>query len=121
MDNEIKEILDKFNKEVEKAELTRNPYSSEDKKFKHIIVSLSEKYFNIFKDILDYITNLQEENKKLSNARYSLDRVELEKRIDKAIEYINFYINRLLDNDIAITPIEMNYLKNILQGEDKDE
>lgn len=38
--------------------------------------------------LLDYITNLQEENERLTNARYSLDRVELEKRIDKAVEYI---------------------------------
>lgn len=63
MKDEIKEILLKFNKEVEKAELTRNPYSSEDKKFKHILVSLSEEHFNIFKDTLDCITNLQEELK----------------------------------------------------------
>ena len=76
MKDEIKEILLKFNKEVEKAELTRNPYSSEDKKFKHIIVSLSEEHFNIFKDALDYITNLQEEKDKYKNV------------IDKIKEYI---------------------------------
>ena len=60
---DLKEILEKFNKEVEKAELTRNPYSNEDKKFKHILVSLSEEHFNIFKDTLEYITNLQEYKK----------------------------------------------------------
>ena len=42
-------------------------------------------------ELFNYITNLQEENERLTNARYSLDRVILEDRIDKAIEYINKY------------------------------
>ena len=39
-------------------------------------------------ELFNYITNLQEENERLTNARYSLDRVILEDRIDKAIELI---------------------------------
>lgn len=90
---EIKEMLEKFNKEVEKVELIRNPYSSKDKKFKHILISLAEEHFNMFKDTLNYITNLQKEYEDLKELEHDY-RVELnltaryEKRINKAIEYI---------------------------------
>ena len=47
---------------------------------------------SIAQEWVDYITNLQEENEQLMSARYSLDRVDLEQRIDKAIEYINNYL-----------------------------
>lgn len=118
MTNEIKEILEKFNKEVEKAELTRNPYSNEDKKFKHILVSLSEEHFNIFKDTLDYITNLQEshcEYKEKCNeynvgcikeilCNYQKTNNNLQQRIDKAVEYIE---NNELYYDKELGLVEM--------------
>ena len=47
---------------------------------------------SIAQEWVDYITNLQEENEQLMSARYSLDRADLEQRIDKAIEYIESYM-----------------------------
>lgn len=117
MSDEIKEILLKFNKEVEKAELTRNPYSTEDKKFKHILISLSEERFNIFKDTLDYITNLQQENERLKDIVIEKDSQlkdmilqktdytavnilemklqDYKSKVEKAIEYIdNFSVDK---------------------------
>ena len=78
--------------------------------------------------LLDYITNLQEENEMLTNARYSIDRIELERRIDKAIEYINnFWKKKSYYEDIdncmkyaTINEFDKADLLNILQGEDKE-
>ena len=70
--------------------------------------------------LLDYITNLQEENEKLTKARYSLDRVELEQRIDRAIEYINDMC--LFDDGYANYGDDLRpaHIVNILKGEDNE-
>ena len=71
------------------------------------------------KILLDYITNLQEENKLLQANVKLLDdnRIYLNDKIDKAIEYIEYYCigNNTIENKSHKT------LLNILQGEDKDE
>ena len=112
MDNEIKEILDKFDKEVKKAEITRNPYSNEDKKYKHILLSLSEEYYNIFKDILDYITNLQKENKILKEQNICVgceNNPSYKSRIDEAIKYC------ILNEEFTPRLVDV---KNILEGKE---
>ena len=52
-----------------------------------------------YSQLLDYINNLQEENKELnrmcemySKSLYNADLTKAEKRIDKAIEYINTHL-----------------------------
>ena len=75
--------------------------------------------FAIDDEILDYITNLQENNKSLQANVKLLDdnRIYLNDKIDKAIEYIEYYCigNNTIENKSHKT------LLNILQGEDKDE
>ena len=80
--------------------------------------------FNQRKQILDYITNLQEKTNRLEDRL-----INRRMRIDKAIEYINehikyecdgtysgmsFYSHHLYDN------FKKQDLLNILQGDDKD-
>jgi len=67
------------------------------------------------------ITNLQEENKKLDsqNTLNKLYWEKLEQRIDKAIEYINYYgITPEENDDITVRHILKGIL-NILNGEEK--
>ena len=108
MNNEIKEVLKKFDKEVKKVEIIRIPYSNEDKKIKIVEIYLGENHFNIFKDILDCITDLEEENKQLKEDR------------KKAIKYIKEYC---IDDEfyINLTNKEKNIIEvlNILEGSDK--
>lgn len=122
MNNDIKEILDKLNK------LCYDDYCLE---FSVDYIERKEE-----KLLLDYITNLQEENKRLKEENKMTDE-QIEKtlefvsehiyksRIDKAIEYIN---NHCLceykpDVDLGYDNYENidNDLLNILQGSDKDE
>ena len=42
-------------------------------------------------------------------------------RINKAIEHLELYTNRLLNQDIQITPIETRYILDILKGDEKNE
>ena len=67
-----------------------------------------------WKEILDYITNLQEENERL-NKQYNLMEQLLDEKqevIDKAIDYL-YCVGEIIDGDIQ------HRLLNILQGEDK--
>ena len=75
--------------------------------------------------IFDIVEELEKERKKnkeleieikqLRNARYSLDRVELEERIDKAISYIENEMSHLTTNGIRTR----KHLLNILKGDNK--
>ena len=102
MTNEIKEILDEW------------------KKFLSWCYENNEKTIEIHRDnvkkILDYITNLQEENERLTNARYSLDRVELEKRIDKANQLIEKHKRK--DGFLNLNEWQTRDLLNILRGDE---
>lgn len=78
--------------------------------------------------LLDYITNLQEEkdyyfkkNNELSTLNTSLrnDRDIYKTRIDKAIEYINYYGTTPEQNDDTTCRIILKSLLNILQGSDE--
>ena len=74
--------------------------------------------------LLDYITNLQEENRqtKLLKERYQLEKEDYKSRIEKAIEYINKYPCETWyyakDRQLILRQDE---LLNILQGVGKDE
>ena len=74
-----------------------------------------ELYYNgkEIKAVLDYITNLQKENKKLLKKSYSDD-----VRITKAIEYIKTYKNDY--EPYVLSDYNIRELLNILQGSDKD-
>ena len=123
MKDEIKEILEWLNDK---------DYYIEDFGYKFKRLSLEEN-----EALLDYITNLQEENKKLalelSGYRTAILKDDkllgLQQRIDKAIEYINEAIENddYFEDDIATDIKEPSYdkyvnsssLLRILQGEDK--
>lgn len=63
---------------------------------------------------------LREENEILTQARYSLDRVDLEERINKAIEYINISLRDSFENDkYPLNGEDFEHLLNILQGSDE--
>ena len=105
MNDEIKEILDYLNIKGKK------------------MIGIKQKEL-----LLDYIANLQEENKKLDsqNTINILYWKKLEQRIDKAIEYINnkwkkdkYYED--IENCMTFCLYDKDNLLNILQGEDKDE
>lgn len=57
--NDIKKILKKLDKNIKIVGSYRHPNDIEDRKFKEIGLFFEEKYWNIFKDTLDYITNLE--------------------------------------------------------------
>lgn len=109
MKDEIKEILDKLNNKAE-----------------HYILYDYETHL-----LLDYITNLQEENEILKENAIHNDKVVdkakwnemlYKSRIEKAIEYINN--NSYFEDNIVKTMIFKDYssnLLNILQGVGKDE
>ena len=78
--------------------------------------------------LLDYITNLQEENKNLhiqledkANEQIKTMYLEYKQRNEKAIQYINAGKTfDFIDVGKVVNKIQ-NDLLNILQGEDKDE
>ena len=114
MNNEIKEILDYLKESATKQNL----------------------YFEInpekAKQLLDYITNLEQENERLekdlldnkkaiklftNNSANMLEQsLDYKLRIDKAIEHIDLYIRRIHKGNYYVTPIELEYLKDILTG-----
>ena len=121
MNNEIKEILEFLSNE--------NYYIQDiDCKFKRL-------YLDEVKTLLDYITKLQEENERLRTGLNTCQNTVIEvnkecnslfnhltkkdldykSRNDKALEYINNCPEYLWAN------VNTKELKNILQGEDKDE
>ena len=71
--------------------------------------------------LLDYITNLQEENKRLQQNNYDMQRemAMCWQKIDKAVEYIKN--GSYLEEGYMIPVVEKNPLLNILQnGSDKE-
>ena len=118
MNNDIKEILDNLKKTADniifvicgsQEELDKAP------KYTANFLSINDRQA---KTLLDYITNLQEENDRhfKEAIRYENACDELEIRIDKAIKYIksqeDYFVNYPL--------IDKEYLLNILQGSDKE-
>lgn len=95
MEDEIKEILQKFNEEVENVELIRNPFLNKNKKFKKILIYLEEEHCDIFKKALDYITNLQEENDNYKRRERKWEKWSTEKSIlsSRMSEYLCKYQN----------------------------
>lgn len=71
--------------------------------------------------LLNYITNLQQENKELdrmceiySKSLYNAELTEYKSRIDKAIEYIDKH------TDFVVGMINAQEVKDILEGGDKE-
>ena len=90
MKEEIKEILGYYGKEIEKEELFMKNYTEE--QLKTTFQKSYQRYKN-HKILLDYITNLQEENeysnycneelrKKITNLEYKIERLENELKGD---------------------------------------
>ena len=100
MKDEIKEILECFS----------SPY-----------INFSEMLFNRDERLLDYITNLQEENKELGRyyTRANNEFLELNKRINKAIEYIKGW--QSFPHTNGSTHNELRNLLNILEGSDDND
>ena len=89
MNNEVKEILDYFQKDVDKYEESKKylmeKYGYDEETIDNI--SQHKRHINT-KILLDYITNLQQENQKYKEV------------IDKAIEYMkDFIFEPLLTNE----------------------
>ena len=148
MKDEIKEILKKLDKDIKKVESFRHPNDVEDRKFKELGLFFEEKYWNIFKYTLDYITNLEQELEELKIQLNNADNKNLElieelnkeidryedtisfdlgydkgskeykSRIDKAMKLIN---KTMLESDITGNgKLNLNELLNILTGGDEE-
>ena len=104
MTNEIKELIDNIKKIIE--ENRKND-------FNHIILQSTS-----MEQLLDYITNLQEEKKRLLESADCLSKgySELEQRIDKAIYWIDEYCIKLCDEADVIS--ELRVVKDILRGDE---
>jgi hypothetical protein len=75
--------------------------------------------------LLDYITNLQEENMKLisenetiKNIKYVVDKTIYKSRCEKAYEYLDKFIPN--EYGVLLTERQWNYAKELLQGEDNE-
>lgn len=66
-----------------------------------------------YKEIYDYITNLQEQYEKADN-----DRHKLFEQKEKAYEYLDKFIPN--EYGVLLTERQWNYVKDLLQGEDKN-
>lgn len=82
------------------------------------------------KEILDYITNLQEENQELRKRNDFLNSVcvgfddkyeDYKSRIEKTIEYINQVYQRNEDGTDNVWILDFYEISNILNGDDKDD
>lgn len=100
LNNEIKEILDRM------EELVKHKYDKEIHTYR---------LFDDVQDLLDYITNLEEENE-----MYAQLKDEYEDIINKAIEYIELIQARSRANTLNEGYINIDKLLNILQGEDNE-
>ena len=108
MNKEIEEIIEYFRNDIKwLEEELKNPH------YLGYYITIRDKEYEYLKQLLDYITNLQKENKQLTNARYSLDRIELENRNNKAIEYIEDY-----KHEYYYDLVDKKEVLNILKGED---
>ena len=123
MNKEIKEILKKIDKDIKKVESFRHPNDVEDRKFKELGLFFEEKYWNIFKYTLDYITNLEQENNNLREENLYMEVLEssiedYKLRIDKVMKLIN---KTMLESDITGNgKLNLNELLNILNGGDEE-
>lgn len=139
MNNEIKEIIEYFKDDIDYLEEALK-YPN----FKGRYITIRDKECEYLRKLLDYITNLQEENKEAHDfdetmkdikdnliARINRQECEihnLQQRIDKAIEYIeNNFISYedsrtfgQLGEEIEIQVKEIRYLFKILKGSDKE-
>ena len=135
---EIKEILNKLK---ETADYPKINYSSYDKSFNETIDNVAMIKSFACKQLLDYITNLQQENIKLiseneaiKNIKYTVDEVIYKSRIDKAIEFVetnpliwkpNMELSKLIENPdlkgrLFYTADEwLNKLHTIIKGDDE--
>ena len=115
MTNEIKEILVFLSSE--------NYYIQDiDCKFKRL-------YLDEVNKLLDYITNLQEENERLKENAEHNDKVVdkarwnemiYKSRNEKAIEYIDNIIRLQEITNGILTPTRYTDIKNILKGDDNE-
>lgn len=114
MNNEIKEILDRFS--FVKKEPDKLSYYPED------LLNREDMWL-----LFDYITNLQEENKELNddniwwNNRFKAvqrNYKDYKSRIDKAIEHLKEVMKE--EEEYEEDYIYNNYLLDILQGVDKE-
>ena len=115
MNNEIKEILDRLLKYFKESNI--NDFGYEQDK----LISYEEAQI-----LLDYITNLQEENENLKlslkdRLKYSDELDEKIERIDKAIEYIITHREAVDEKDQTIIywlsdDFDEEDILNILQG-----
>ena len=119
MNNEIKEILNFYKKEIKEFEefFIKN-YTEE--QLKTTFQKNYQRYRN-HKLLLDYITNLQEENENKTDYICDLitEKINYKSRIDKAIEYMNKYnVFVVPDANIKSLIIKEEYKKviNILKG-----
>ena len=115
MKDEIKEILDYYQKDIDRYEKNMKNYTEYQQK-----TTFSKNYqrYKNHKILLDYITNLQEENEKLNMQNDLMEQniEDLQDIRDKAIEYIK--------DDMYVEPKELYGLVdgqavlNILQGKE---
>ena len=134
MNNEIKEIIEYFKDDIDFLEVELK-YPN----FKGRYITIRDKECEYLRKLLDYITNLQEENerlgelcnkyeeehkttfkiweKDLKNFEHEKNR-ELKSRIDKVIEYIENQNRFIQGCDINLI-IDWEYVLNILKGSDK--
>ena len=110
MNNEIKEILNNIGNKENYSNFIDSQYGGKDYYY------LLEKEES--KKLLDYITNLQEENKRLNN-QYDLMENSLDEKqeiIDKAIEYME----QCRDTKTKRIDSRLKRVLNILEGSDKE-
>lgn len=116
MNNDIKEILEKINKQIELH--LKDGYTVD-------MMVVNELDVLQWRELLDYITNLQVENYRLKKSMLEKQfpdlnaiqvRIKTEKyRIEKAIEYLHhFDSDEICENITGIAKI----LLNILEGRD---
>ena len=140
MKDEIKEILDYFQKDVDKYEESKRylmqKYGYDEETIDNI--SQHERHINT-KKLLDYITNLQEENKRLKEIEnfkfwlrkdetkepvtiiksYKKEYEDYKSRNEKAIEYLREL--EMFERKFGFDGVRRKKLLNILQGDDKSE
>ena len=137
MKDEIKEILERLDKGIKETKFFRSPYFSEDKKYKEVGICLQEEQCNIFKDTLDYITNLQEKVNQYENPDdmtlfYMWLDEKAKDKIKKLQEENKELLKKSYSDDVIITKAtewvkkNMYYfprpdeLLNILNGDDNE-
>lgn len=75
-----------------------------------------------YKKVLDYITNLQQENERLKQTQYvwsydlDMQLEDYKSRCEKAIKYLKECYSQPENIENFMTESEMNYLLNILQN-----